>query len=82
MAWLFFYREFTNLATGVLFFVLVAGAVATVGPEAPSPLTTSCAPPFRFTQNDCLEHLVTTRQQAIIEKGIISFKHDSRLKFS
>ena len=86
-----FYREFTKLAIGVSFFVLVASAVATVGPRVPSllrgqgrrpPLTTASAPPFRFIQNAFLEHHVTTRQQAIMEKIIIIFKHDSRLKFS
>ena len=50
--------------------------------SAVSPLTTTCAPPFRFTQNAFLEHHVTTRQQTMMEKGIITFKHDSRLKFS
>ena len=39
-------------------------------------------PPFWFIQNAFLDHRVTTRQQAIMEKGIIIFKHDSRLKFS
>ena len=39
-------------------------------------------PPFWFIQNAFLGHRVTTRQQAIMEKGIIIFKHDSRLKFS
>ena len=37
---------------------------------------------FRFIQTSFLEHYVTTRQLAIMEKGIIIFKHDSRLKFS
>ena len=32
-----FYREFTKLATGVSFFVLIATAVATVGQGAPFP---------------------------------------------
>ena len=82
MALLFFYREFPKLAIGVSFFVLVASAVATVGPGAPSPLTTACAPPFWFIRNAFLEHRVTTRQQAIMEKGIIIFKRDFRLKFS
>ena len=86
-----FYREFTKLATGVSFFVLVASAVAKVGPGVPSllwgqgrrtPPNDHLCPPFRFTQNVFLEHHVTTRQQAIMEKGIIIFKHDSRLKFS
>ena len=39
-------------------------------------------PPFRFIQDTFLEHLVTTRRQAIIEKGLIIFKHNSRSKFS
>ena len=47
-----------------------------------SPLTTACAPPFQFAQNAFLENHATTRQQAIIEKGIILLKHNSRLKFS
>ena len=55
-----FYREFTKLATGVSFFVLVASAVAMVEPGVLSlrrgqgrrpPLTTASAPPFRFIQN-------------------------------
>ena len=77
-------REFTKLPTGLSFFVVVASAVATMRPGAPSP-TNDCLsplPPFWFIQNAFLEHRVTTRQQAIMEKGIIIFKHDSRLKFS
>ena len=71
MALLLFYLEFTKLATGVSFFVLVASAVATVGSGVPypPPLTSACAPPpFRFTQNTFSEHHVTTSQQAIIKK--------------
>ena len=50
---------------------------------AVSSLATACDPPFRFTQNTFLEHHVTTRQQTIMEKGIINlFKRNSRLKFS
>ena len=45
------------------------------------PLTTACVPPFRFTQKTFLEHHVATRQQAIMEKEIITFKVYSRLKF-
>ena len=78
-------REFTKLPTGLSFFVVVASAVATMRPGAPSP-TNDCLcpppPPFWFIQNAFLEHRVTTRQQAIMVKGIIIFKHDSRLKFS
>ena len=82
VALLFFYRDFTKLATCVTVFVLVASAVATAGPGAPyPPLTTACDPPFRFTQNAYLEHHVRTRQQAIMEKGIM-FKDNSHLKFS
>ena len=44
---LFFNRKFTKLVTIVSFFVLVASAVATVGPRgAVPPLTTACAPHF------------------------------------
>ena len=52
------------------------------GPGGPCPLTTACAPPFRFTQNAFLGHQVATRQQAIMEKEIMTFKVYSRLKFS
>ena len=71
-----FYREFTKLAPGVSFFVLVASAVATVEPGVPHPpLTTACAPPlFRFAQNAFLEHHVTTRQQAVTEKTKNNFQ--------
>ena len=76
-------REFTKLPTGLSFFVVVASAVAAMRPGAPSPTNDClCPPPFWFIQNAFLEHRVTTRQQAIIEKRIIIFKHDSRLKFS
>ena len=75
-------REFTKLPTGLSFFVVVASAVATMRPGAPSPTNDCLCPPFWFIQNAFLDHRVTTRQQAIMEKGIIIFKHDSRLKFS
>ena len=55
-------------------------AVATGGPKGGAcPLMTACAPPFRFTQNTFLEHLI--RQQTIMEQGIITFKVNSRLKY-
>ena len=41
--------------------------------KAVLPLTTACAPPFWFTQNTFSEHHVTTRLQATMEKGIITF---------
>ena len=42
MALLYFYREFTKLVTVVSLFVLVATAIATVGPKgAVPPLTTA-----------------------------------------
>ena len=77
-----FYREFTKFATEVSFFVVVASDVATVGPRVPSSPNDCLCPPFCFIQNAFLEQRVTTRQHAIMEKGIIIFKHDSRLKFS
>ena len=77
-----FLREFTKLATGVSFFVLVASTVATVGPGASYPLTTTYASQFWLIHNAFLEHHVTTRQHAIMKKGIIIFKHNSSLKFS
>ena len=36
-------------------------------------------PPFRLIHNTFLEHHVTTRQQAIMEKGKITFKLNSHL---
>ena len=77
-----FYREFTKLATEVSFFVVVASAVATVGPRAPSPPNDFFCPPILVHSECFFEHRVTTRQQAIMEKGIIIVKHDSRVKFS
>ena len=52
------------------------------GPGGPCPPNDCVYPPFRFPPNTFLEHHVTTRQQAIMEKGIITFKDNSRLKFS
>ena len=48
--------------------VIMGSAVAAGGRGDRAPLTTACAPPFRFTQNMFLEHHVTVRQQAIMEK--------------
>ena len=45
------------------------------GRGAVPPLTTACAPPFWFTQNTFFEHHVTMRQQTIMGKRIITFKH-------
>ena len=60
-----------------------SSAIVTGEPKgAVPPLTTACAPPFRFTQNRFLEHHVTTRQQTIMEKGLMTFEHISRLKLS
>ena len=59
------------------------------GPRGPCPLTAACASPFQITQNTFLsnlvptrQHLVPTRQQTKMEKGIITLKHNSRLKVS
>ena len=52
MALLFFYREFTKFATEVSFFVLVASAVATVGPGAPSPPNDCLCPPI-LVHSEC-----------------------------
>ena len=38
-------------------------------------------PPFRFTQNMFFGTSRMIRQQAVTEKRIITFKHNSRLKF-
>ena len=85
-----FKARFT-LATASLTIKLVIGSAGSdqcrrhgEGGAAGGPclLTTACAPPVWFTQHTCLEHHVTTRQQAIMEKGMITFKHDSHLKVS
>ena len=48
------------------------------------PLTIACAPHFGALKIRLisLEHHLTTRQQAIMGKGIITFKQNSCLKFS
>ena len=46
------------------------------------PLTTACSPYFGSFKILFLEHHVTARQQPMIEKVIIRFKHNSPLKFS
>ena len=57
-------------------------AVVTGGQGGCAPPNDCLSPPFWFTQNTFLEHHVTTRSQAMMEKGIITFKDNSRLKFS
>ena len=54
-----------------------ASAVGTGRPGGRAPPS-----PFRFTQNTFWNHHVTTRHQAIMEKRTITFKHNSRSKFS
>ena len=39
-------------------------------------------PPFRFTQITVLEHHSITREHRMMDKGIITFKQNSPLKFS
>ena len=81
-----FYREFTKLVIVVSFFCTgnhcrrYSGAQGRCTPPPP-PNDCLCSL-FRFTQNAFLEHHVTTRQHAIMEKGTIIFKHNSRMKFS
>ena len=77
-----FYREFTKLATGVSFFCTGSQCRRYGGARGAIPPNDCLCPPFWFIQNAFLEHRVTTRQQVIMEKGIIIFKHDSRVKFS
>ena len=61
---------------------VAVSAVSTEGEgTVPLPLTTAYAPSFWFTQNKFLEYHVTTRQETIMEKGIITFKHNFRLTF-
>ena len=47
-----FYREFTKFATEVSFFVLVASAVATMEPGAPSPPKDCLCPPI-LVHSEC-----------------------------
>ena len=61
---------------------LVTSAVATVEPGAPYPPNDSMCPPISVYSECFLEHHVTTRQQALMEKRIKIFKDSSCLKFS
>ena len=45
------------------------------GQEGRAPLMTACALRFLLTQVQFLEHHVTVRQQTMMEKEIITFKH-------
>ena len=45
------------------------------------PLTAACAPHFALLKILCLEHHSMPRHQTMIEKGIITFKHNFPLKF-
>ena len=54
---------------------------STIATEIVAAQVPTFGPPCLFTQNAFLEHHVTTRQQPIMEKGIITFNHNSRLKF-
>ena len=45
------------------------------------PLTSACAPHFGFLKILFLEHYTTTRQQTMMDKEIITFKHNSPLMF-
>ena len=62
--------------------VVLFSAVATGGKRGVSPLTVPCAPPFDLLKRLFLEYHATTRQQTMMEKGKIMFKHNSRLTFS
>ena len=46
-------REFTKLPTGLSFFVVVASAVATMRPEAPSPTNDCLCPPPILVHSEC-----------------------------
>ena len=65
-----------------IIFVLVASAVATVGPGMLYPPNDCLCPPISV-YSECFfgGSRITKRQQAIKEKGLIIFKHNSRLKF-
>ena len=45
-------------------------------------LTSACAPLFWFTQNAVLEASRTARQQAMMGKGMITFKQNYPMMFS
>ena len=50
--------------------------------EDRAPLTAAAAPHFGLLKILFLEHRPKTRQQAMMEKGIITFKHNFSLTFS
>ena len=65
--------------------IFIIGSIS-IGGGGPGPPSTgyasACAPPFQLSLIAFLKHYVATRQQTIMEKGIIKFKRNSRLKFS
>ena len=77
-----FYREFTKLATGVSFFVLVASAIATAGPRGAVPPERLLLPPLHFGLLRMLFGASRNKTTGNNGKGIIIFKHNSRLKVS
>ena len=63
--------------------ILTPSAVATGGPgEAVPPLTTACVPPFWFIQITVFETSHNGKTTTMMVKGVITFKHNSPLKFS
>ena len=50
--------------------------------EGRTPLAAACAPHFSLLKILFLEHHATTRQQTMMEKGIITFEHNSPRTFS
>ena len=77
-----FFRAFTNTTTPLMRPLDDGpiGAVSSLRGAVP-PLTAACAPHFGLLKILFLEHLVTTKQQAMMEKGIITLKHNSPLSF-
>ena len=47
-----------------------------------TPIAAICAPHFGFLKMLVLKHHPPTRQQTMMEKGMITFKHNSPLTFS
>ena len=72
----------------VTFLSLVAFQLGDLGPLATpmlggrAPPNGYLCPPFKFTQITVLEHHSMTRQHTMMEKEIISLKHNSPLTFS
>ena len=78
---LFFCSKFTKFAAGLSLFVVVASAVATVGPGAPYPPNACLCPPISVFSECFFGASRNDKATDNNKKEIIIFKHNSRLKF-